>query len=201
MAQIKSFSVPRSLAIIGIGLAIGVVILWQVAIPFREKVAARYVERGDAYLVVQEFDSAAGEYQKGLDFDRHNAQAAEGLRLAKLGPVDVAQLREFYISHNATTVISQLDNATKSYPNPKSALQAGVDLYAKHQYNYARYPMQSAVKLDPGYPEAWNYLGLDYQKLAEWDASYTTKAEEMFKKRDALTPNYLVPAASPSPTP
>lgn len=181
----------RGLAIFCIGLILGFLILWQVLIPYRHRLAERQVARGDIYLIAGQYSEAGDEYKKALTYEDSNPEAINRLRLTKEGPVDIRQLRDFYDQNGLELVVQKIDAATKSYPNPKSALQAGVDLYSAKDYVYAQYPIETALGLDPDYPEALHYQGLVYRELAKIDAIYSQKAAESWKKRDALTPKYL----------
>jgi Tfp pilus assembly protein PilF len=194
-------SARRSIAILLVGLALGGLLVLEIATPIRERIADRYVERGDSYLVSQDFDVATEQYDKALSYDKNNQDAKNGQKLAALGPVDIAKLKDFYEQNRVDSVLSKLALASQNFTDAKQALQVGVNFYADHDYAYARYPMEKAVSIDPGYPEAWHYLGQTYQKLAQWDSSYTAKATDAFKHRDELTPNYRLPSPSPTPSP
>ena len=187
------FSARRSVAIMLIGLALGAIVLWQALQPVRRQIAGRYVDRGDSYMENRDFDLALDEYAKAQDFDPSSSEASSRIALAKEGEVNIAALRSFFASHGKPDLVKEIDAATKTYSQPKDALEAGATLYTAQEFALARYPLEEAVMLDPGYPEAWNYLGLTYKELAFYDASYNAKAAQAFAKRDALTPNYLQP--------
>ena len=185
------FSKARSFSIFVVGLALGLVVLWQLVQPVRTVIANRYIVRGDTYMNTQDFDLASGEYAQALKIDPDNSLAQSRMQLAKEGPVNIAALLPYYQAQGIGNIVSAIEAAEQPYTDPKKALQAGANLYASDEFDLAQYPMQEAVKLDPGYPEAWNYLGLDYQQLASYNSSYTAKAKQAFTKRDNLTPDYL----------
>jgi Tfp pilus assembly protein PilF len=181
----------RAFLIVLVGLLLGVLLILEISIPFRQKIAERHVERGDVYLVAQDFDQAALEYRQALSYDSSNQPAIQKEKLARKGGTDIAVLKDFYEEHFVTAVLSNLAIAQKEYEKPKESLEAGVSFYEKGEYVYARYPLERAVRLDPEYPEAWHYLGLTYQELSKEDSSYSQKAAEALEKRDQLTPRYL----------
>lgn len=191
MAEVSMNSSFRGILIILIGLIIGFLVVWQFSIPVRHRLAERQIDRGDVFLLAQDYSGATVEYQKALSYEKTNTEAEHRLELAKEGPVDIVKLRQFYLDHKDLEIVTKIDQATKSYTEPKEALKAGVELYSAKEFVYAQYPIQEAIRLDPDYPEAWHYLGLTYQQLAKIDPNYTEKAADAWEHRDALTPKYL----------
>lgn len=188
----KRFSWVRSLFILLVALILGVLVLFQLLHPYLLRLSDRYLARGDSYLVLQDYGSALNEYDKALEYNPNNTLVKSHQILAKLAPTDPAVARNFYRSKGAKAVNEQLDAALKDFPSALEALKAGLVFYDRGEFALAQYPLQKAVKLDPEYPEAWNYLGLTYQKLASLDHNLEKKALEAFKKRDELTPNYII---------
>jgi Tfp pilus assembly protein PilF len=187
----RSFSVRRSIVILVLALALAGVLIVEALGPVRLRVAQRYLSRGDSYLAAQEFDAASAEYDKALHYDSSLQAARDHLALAESAPTDIARLRAFYQEHGVQAVVDKLDRAQKAYTDPKEALTVGASFYEAHDFSYAQYPLLLATQLDPGYPEAWNYLGLTYQELARDNASYRAKATAAFAKRDSLTLKYI----------
>lgn len=181
---------PRAILAISIGVVLGGVVAWQVIEPVKGTIAERFRLRGDTYLVEQNYDQAISEYQKSLHYNSQNQVASHNLQLAEQGSTDPATLKEFFSEHNQTEEVKKIEAAQTLYTNPKEALAAGVTLYEQKDFAFARYPLERAVALDPQYPEAWNYLGLDYQELAKENASFRAKAAAAWAKRDSLTPKY-----------
>lgn len=184
-------SLPRAVIILIVGAILGFLLFQQAATPIRQKVSDRFVIRGDSYVLSQDFAEAEAEYEKALAYNPENQIAKRQLDLTKKGETDIAVLRDFYVAHGAATIVDRIDASSKQYSDPKEAVAAGIAWYQKGESLYAQYPLQQAVELDPGYPEAWHYLGLVYQDLALHDEAYKEKAEEAWKTRDLLTPKYL----------
>ena len=186
---------PRRLTLIGlVSIALAALLVWEIAVPIRASLAQRFLARGDTYLKEQEFDAAAAEYRKALSYEPSDFHIKSRLDLAKKAPTDIAAAAGFYQENHIQPVLDKLAKAQKHYADSKQALQAGVDLYQAKDFSYAQYPIKRALQLDPGYPEAWHYLGLTYQELAKIDPSFKQKADEAFHQRDLLTPAYLAPA-------
>ena len=193
MSEAVVFSKRRTAFIFFIAALLAIFISWQIIIPVRQDVSARYVQRGDAYLSAQEFDSAQKEFQQAISYDSTNQTAKERLEIAKKSLTDIALVGDFYRQQQITAVVQKLDTAQKMYSTPKQALQAGVLFYQNHDFVYAQYPLQRAIELDPGYPEAWHYLSLTYQELTKADPTIQAKADAALKKQNELTAKYLQP--------
>lgn len=197
MESRDTVSYRRAIIAVGVALALALLVITKIAWHVRQEVANRYLERGDIYLTQLEFSAAVDEYQKALHADPSNAEAISRLHTAEIAPVDIAQAASFYQEHRVESVISKLQEAQQPYSTVTAAVAEGVKLYSAQEAVYAQYPLERAVQLDPGYPEAWNYLGLTYQELAKIDSTYTKKAEVAFARRDALTPAYRLKSATP----
>ncbi|MBU6389161.1 tetratricopeptide repeat protein [Patescibacteria group bacterium] len=193
MSDQVRFSRKRSLFILVVAMVLAVLAAWQIIAPIKERVSERYVQRGDTYMAAQDYETAQEEYRKALTVNPRNATAADRLRVAQKAETDIAAVRSFFEAHKIDPVLQKLDQATKPYGSPKYALVAGVRFYQDHDFVYAQYPLQQAVRLDPQYPEAWHYLGLVYTELATFDASYQAKAAAAIKKQNDLSPMYLKP--------
>ena len=187
----EHFSLARATVILVISVVIAALLASQIIGPAKQKIAERYLLRGDSYFASQNFDQAILEYQKGIDFDSNNLSLSEHLALVKKAKTDIASARIYFAAHGVTSVVELIDESKKQYQNPKDALAAGAKLYQDGEYPYAQYPLELSVELDPGYAEAWHYLALDYQKLAQIDKGYATKATAAITKQNQLTPNYL----------
>ncbi len=185
------FSRRRTALILLLSLALAFLILGEVSGPLRQRLSRRYIVRGDAYMVQENFLSAAREYEQAVAYDGSNIDAANRLVQAEAALTDPAAAEPFFAAHQVGSALDRLAQARQPFENPKTALSTGVQLYTEQHYAYARYALERAVQLDEAYPEAWHYLALDYQKLGEIDQSYKSKADEAFKRRDALTPKYL----------
>lgn len=187
----KKYSALRSLLILALGLCAALLLAWQVAQPLRPALSDRYLSRGDSFLEAQDYGDARAQYAVALRYNPDNALAKAHDAIAAAMPTDPAKGEQFYLARGVQSVTNRLAAAQKQYSTPKEALQAGVTLYVGHDYGYARYPLERAVSLDPGYAEAWNYLGLNYQELAKVDASFAEKARQALAKRDSITTRYL----------
>lgn len=185
------YSRRRSLVIFIIGVTLGALVLLQLIQPVRRQLAVRYVQRGDEYMANRDFDLAQDEYAKALALDPQSQEAKTQDDLAKEGQVDIRALRSFFAGVGRNDLTAKIDQATQNFTDPKQAAEAGVSLYSQHEYSLARYPLERAVAQNPGYAEAWHYLGLTYQELGKVDGSYAIKASQAFAKRDALTSKYL----------
>ena len=159
--------------------------------PLRLRLSERFTARGDGYFVALDYPDAVKEYDHALSLNPKNAQATTDRAMAEKATTDPQAAKSFFTAHAMSAELDKLNRAQATFTSAKKALEAGVALYATADYGYARYPLETAVKLDAQYPEAWDYLGLDYQKLAATDSAYTAKAADAFKKRDLLTPNYI----------
>jgi len=165
--------------------------VWQGVIPIRIAVAKRYVTRGDSYFVHQQFDLAEQEYQSALKYDGKLTEASTREAIAANASTDIAAARPLFVELGQTDEVNAIDQATVAYTDPQKALAGGVAFYNNAQYALARYPLEKAVQLDPNYPEAWNYLALTYDQLAQSNATFQAKAKDARTKRDALTPKYI----------
>ena len=159
----------RALTAGGVALLLVLLLATNVAWRVRQKVAQRYLERGDVYLTELEYASAVKEYQSALHADPSSQIAISQLHLAQIAPVDIAQAVDFFQQHNVQSVLTKLAEAKQPFNSAPAALKEGLTLYSGQQFVYAQYPLQEAVKIDPGFPEAWHYLGLTYQELAKID--------------------------------
>ena len=185
------FSARRSCAIILIACVFLYLLFLHSTPPFRQLVAQRFIVRGDRYFIALHYDEAEREYLKAEQADAQSAAATDRLRLVRLAETDIVNARSFFEDHHVDNVVRKIDEATAQHSTPKEALTAGIALYQSGDYGYARYPLEEAVQLDPKYPEAWHYLALTYDKLAEVNASYRDKAKDARAKRDALSPAWL----------
>lgn len=181
----------RVLLIFVIALVLIVTLIYQLGAPLRHIFANRFLERGDTFFSSLEYDSAEREYDKALLYDKNMTLAADHLALVKEAPTDIAVARDFFAEKGRREVVDRIDAAKEHFTDPKKALETGATLYQQGQYVYAQYPLQTAVTLDPEYPEAWHYLALTYDHLAKENARFREKAVEARAKRDALTPRYL----------
>jgi tetratricopeptide (TPR) repeat protein len=158
-----TYSTRRAIIIILVSLGLALAILHQLIQPIHRKLAERFVARGDQFFALQDFAHADNEYKEALTYDPHNQTALAHKQLANAAKTDIAIAEPFFV------------------------------LYNQGFYTYAQYSLQQAVESDPGYPEAWNYVGLNDTKLADIDPTFKEKATKAFAKRDALTPKYLNP--------
>ncbi len=74
--------------------------------------------------------------------------------------------------------------------NPVTAedyLNQSLDYYNRGDYNKCIEACDQALKLKPGYADAWNNIGAAYIKLTQWD-----KAIEACKKALAINPSYTL---------
>ena len=197
MARVKKtktvVELPTWRAVLIIALTAGLCVLLAVEVltPFRKVLANRYLLRGDSYFTSQQYDQAQNEYSKALSVNPDLQEASTRRALAETAATDPAGARSFFVDHNVTPVLQRLTEAQQAFTDPKAALSEGVTLYAEGQYSYAQYSLQTAVKLDPGYSEAWNYLALTYQQLAKQNADYRQKEADAENTRDRLTSKYL----------
>ena len=162
-----------------------------VLVPIKAKLASRYLAKGDALFADQDFQDAFFQYDRALSYEPNDELAARNRQMAKAAPTDIAQAKPFFEAHGVGEVLSRLAEAQAAYVTPKAALAEGVKLYAAGEFSYAQYPLLRAVQLDPGYPEAWNYLGLTYGELGKVDGAYLQKENNAFAQRDILTPKYI----------
>ena len=189
--QSPVFGFRRTILILGVSLVLLGLLVCYFLQPFLRRVSGRYLDRGDTYLASQEYDAAISQYDKALYYDRGNAEAKAHMQLAQKAVTDIAALRDFYVEKKVAAVVEKIDLATKEYPTPKKALEAGVAFYNEREYVYAQYPLRQAVRLDPEYPEAWHYLGLACEQLAKDDPAFTGQAKQAFQKQNELTNKYL----------
>ena len=159
--------------------------------PIKKRIAERYVGRGDTYFGELQFKEAQQEYRNALDLDPQSLAAKDSLQLATDSVHDLKSGLPFFQSHHDDSVVERLQESLKPYQTPKEALAEGVKLYADGEYSFARYPLERAVQLDPGYPEAWNYLALTYGELAKEDPEMQSKVKDAEAKRDSLTVKYI----------
>ena len=181
----------RSLSILVTALVLLYVLLQAVSKPIKSRLAARYLAKGNALFVDQDYQDAVVQYTRVLSYEPNEEDAVRNKQMAEVASTDIAQAKPFFLEQGVGEVLVKLAEAQAEYPTPKAALAEGVKLYAAGQFSYAQYPLLRAVRLDPGYPEAWNYLGLTYEELGKLNTKYVKKAADAFGKRDALTPMYI----------
>lgn len=182
-----TFSTRRSCLILVLATALLALVLSQLLEPVRHWAGDRFLARGDADFIAHKYDEAQEEYKRAWHTDGNNTVAREREKLAQSAIGDIASARSFFVDHGDTETVEKIDRATSDYATAKEALAAGVEFFAQGDYAYARYPLEKAVAMDAAYPEAWNYLGQTYEKLALVDATYRDKVQDAFAKRDALT--------------
>ena len=184
-------SARRSAAALLVGTILLVVLLMTASAPLHRIIAERYRTRGDLAIAALNFDQAEQDYQRAVQLDGRNLLASERLHLANSAEADIAAARPLFVELNQNDVVTKIDAATASFPDPKTAAAEGLRLYNVNDFRFARYPLETAVRLDPGYPEAWHYLALTYDKLAVYDATYRDKAATARANRDRLTPRWI----------
>ena len=185
------FTLGRSLLIIVLGFLIVCILAWQASLPIKRALAIRYVARGDTYMIQNNYNRAVQEYQSALKNDSQNAEALRKETIAVEASTDIASARDLFQELGQTSMVTKIDQATKPFDSPKAALQAGVSYYQASEYSLARYPLETALQLDPNYPEAWHYLALVYDKLATYSSVFKDKATDARSKRDALSPLWI----------
>jgi tetratricopeptide (TPR) repeat protein len=166
---------------------------WKITPIFLNHISQRFDQRGDTLLLSQDYPSAVMEYQKALKYNPQDSYAKQQLVLAQSLPTDPLAGESFFTKNGDSEMVTKIQAATKAYSDPKEALQVGANLYANQDYAFAQYPLALAVKLDPGFSQAWNYLGLDYQELAKLNPLFAKKAQAAFATRDNLTVQYIKP--------
>ena len=181
----------RSLSVFVTALVLLYLVVQAVLVPIKSALAARYLAKGDALFVDQDYLDAMVQYSRALSYESNNEVAAHNRQMAEAANTDIVQAKPFFEEHGVSEALAKLAEAEVAYPTPKAALTEGVKLYALGEFSYAQYPLLRAVRLDSGYPEAWNYLGLTYEELGKFDREYVKKAVEAYKNRDALTPKYI----------
>ncbi len=190
----KKFSKRRATLIILVGLALPVLIAYQLGLPIRSWASDRFVQRGNAYLAARQYDQAQSEYRRAIRVYEPNTVAKTNLDVAMQAVTDPRAARQFFAEHGNTALVRMIDEATAQFPTPKSALTKAVELAGVGEYALARYPVEEAIRMDSRYPEAWNQASIIYDKLAEVEASYRTKASTARSARDALSPAWLTTA-------
>ena len=181
----------RSLSIFVIALALLYTLVQAILVPIKSKLSARYLAKGDALFVDQDYQDAVVQYSYALSYKANNVTATRNRQMAEAASTDIVKAKPFFEMYGVSEPLEKLSEAQIAYQDPKEALTEGVKLYAAGEFAYAQYPLLRAVQLDPNYPEAWNYLGLTYGELGKRDQVYSKKASEALKKRDILTPMYL----------
>lgn len=181
----------RTVSIVVIGLLIGILVLWEVLTPFKKEVALRYIERGDRYLLEELLQPALDSYNQALRFDPANQTAVSRQQMTMRARTDALAMRGFVQDHGMTAAAQRLESALYEYEQPKDALIAGVDLYQRGYYSYARYPVERALEIDRYYTEAWHYLGLICGELAKIDSEWQECTEKAWSERDKLSTEYL----------
>lgn len=185
------FSRPRTVVIFLVAAGILVLLVWQTIRVVQPILAQRYFERGIAYLKVQNFDNAEKEFRNS-EVDG-SPDAAQWLAWSQQAPTDPKVLESYWHEWGVDDVVRLLSEAEGSFTTPKEALTEGIKLYNAGESPYAQYAIDQALTLDPGYPEAWHYRYLTYQKIAELNANYRAKADAAKAMRDSLTSLYLNP--------
>lgn len=153
--------------------------------------STRYTVKGSEQLAALKFSDASATFTRALNLNPENRDAESQLKLAKSGETDIAELRNYLVSHNREDIVAKIDASTENFATPKEAVASGISFFLAGEYVYARYPFERALSLDANYPEALHYLALTYDNLAEFDASYREKAAELRVKRDSLTPKWI----------
>lgn len=185
------FGTLRTLAIFVITFIILLLIKQQLDVPYDKLMFERYSKRGDVYFQALDYGKAEEQYRKALVYQKGDVDVLEKIDMLGQVRTNPKAAKLFFEQNNITGELVKLSKSEIDYTTPKDALKAGVDLYTQGDYGYARYPIEKALELDTEYAEAWHYLAMTYEKLAEFDAQYKEKAVEARNKRDALTPMYL----------
>ena len=181
----------RAVAIFIVALSLLYLLTQAALVPLRRLLADRYLAKGNALFIDQDYQDAVKQYDKALSYEPNDELAAHNRQMAEAASTDIAQAKPFFQAQGVGDVLIRLAEAQVAYSTPKIALTEGVKLYTAREFSYAQYPLLRAVQLDPGYAEAWHYLGLTDQELGKLNGVYVGKALEAFAKRDALTPKYI----------
>ena len=186
-----TYSARRAIVIFLVTIAILALGARQVISAIKPLVGQRYFARGITYLKAQDFNAAQKEFQKSLAAG--DGEASDWLIRTEQAPTNPRIFETEWREWQIDSVTRLLTEATQSFTDPKTALATGITLFQSGQAPYAQYAVDTAITLDPAYPEAWHYRYLIYQDLARESAPYREKAEAARQTRDSLTSLYLNP--------
>ena len=126
-------------------------------------------------------------YEKALLLSPKNPDIIAKRALAKSASEDIEKLESLFQNEKYSMNKKALESASVFPENETAALKLSKDLIEKGEYQMAIIPAHTATEMDPGYRDAWLYLGIANLKTAELvELSPEVKQTYMAKAKEAL---------------
>jgi tetratricopeptide (TPR) repeat protein len=123
-----------------------------------------------------------------------NRLAAEVLRVAAADP---EALRYSAMARDAKARLTAAERQARAQPTPENYLSLSQHYYQSGLYEECIHAAMDALRLRPGYAEAYNNVAAGYQSMGRWDESITAAQEAIRLKPDfQVARNNLVYALS-----
>ena len=155
--------------------------------PLRIFSSNKLVSAGDEYLASKKYLHADLAYEKALLLSPKNPDIIAKRALAKSASEDIEKLESLFQNEKYSMNKKALESASVFPENETAALKLSKDLIEKGEYQMAIIPAHTATEMDPGYRDAWLYLGIANLKTAELvELSPEVKQTYMAKAKEAL---------------
>jgi tetratricopeptide (TPR) repeat protein len=123
-------------------------------------------------------------YERLQEWDKLKALASSTLQIAPGNTNALACLEE--CKERKSNADMEADKV-KMAPTPEKYLTLSLAYYLEAKYEQCIAAAQEAIKLHPGYADAYNNIGCAYNELNQYD-----KAAEVFKKVLVIKPGYML---------
>lgn len=178
-----------------------IILLFFLLKPLRTHSSNKFVLAGDEYLANKKYLHADLAYEKALTLSPKDSAIMAKRALAKSASEDVEKLENLYQNEKFSSDKEMLESASEFPANETEALKLSKDLIEKGEYQLASIPAKTATEMDPGYRDAWLYLGIANLKTAqlvelspEVKQSYMDKAKTALQKAKEIDPESKVVA-------
>lgn len=175
-------------------LVILVVILMFILMkPLRIYSSHKFSSAGDNYLAQNKYLHADLAYEKALILSPKDTGVMAKRALAKEASENIVKLESFY---NSFSDKKALFDSAVSFPKTETdAVKLSKQLIEQGEYQLAAIPAETATQMDPGYFDAWFYLGIANLRTAqlvelspEIRQKYLDMAREALKKAKEIDP-------------
>ncbi len=163
--------------------------------PLRTFSSKKFVSVGDEYLASKKYLHADLAYEKALLLSPKNSDILAKRALAKSASEDIEKLESFFQEEKFSANKEALLSASEFPSSETDALKLCKELIEKGEYQLAIIPAHTATEMDPGYRDAWLYLGIANLKTAqlvelspEVKQAYMNKAKEALQRAKEIDP-------------